>query len=589
MQKQLFSSVSLAVLVLLGVAGCTSFEEIKERADGGDPSMQYRAGLCYRDGKDVQADPDTAYSYFKKAADGGSFAGALCYAQEALRRKDISEPAKFLERIQKVFTEQPRNSEDRDARWEMRRDYPKFCIEFAILLKNADVGVELANFKNEALRFFSKKYLYRRHDVVGQYTAKLKAIRSKNEIAEERRRAEEKRVAEEKRRAEERRLAEERRAAEEKRRAEAAKAWAEEKRPRPGETRGQFKERVYDMLRAEADCPPLPGETPSEWRKRFEGRKNVQSGRRRQALTLDEAMAESRREIKRNEEKRAADQRYYAAKHAFDSKLAEEDRLAEEKRRAEEQRRAENRVNKAEALAKALIEKLENDPGTKYPYSEKIAGIELCNGYLSGLACSWVKTQEYLPDAKREIDRINHNYNLPSHRTRHDYSEAMNYYLKLIKSLKGLTKRISEEITHKGIKFYFDKQYGVLHSAGFNVKGDSVSVAQKIAEYKKKFPNLKHTRKAEKDEKTITRDDGRATIKWTIYTDTLESDRVKIVITSNVLDNLDVTFWNAEMSKLEKKKLSELLKTHVRKEYEETAEVVITDKAMKKYFESLKK
>ena len=259
MQKQLFSSVSLAMLVLLGVAGCTSFEEIKERADGGDPSMQYRAGLCYRDGKDVQANPDTAYSYFKKAADGGSFAGALCYAQEALRRKDISEPAKFLERIQKVFTEQPRNSEDRDARWEMRRDYPKFCIEFAILLKNADAGMELVNFKKQAMRFFSKKYLILRNSVIAQYAAKLSSVRSKKEIAEAPRRTEEKRIA-----GEERRLAEKK---------EATGAGGVTKRSgklgRRENVSGKerqldnIKERVYGMLR---NCPPRRGEDFNDWK-----------------------------------------------------------------------------------------------------------------------------------------------------------------------------------------------------------------------------------------------------------------------------------------------------------------------------------
>ena len=352
MKKQLFQFVFIAMLVLLGVAGCTSFEEIKARADGGDPAMQYRTGLCYRDGKDVQANLDTAYSYFKKAADGGSFAGALCYAQEALRRKDISEPAKFLERIQKIFLDQPRNSEDWDARREMRRDYPKFCIEVAILLKNADAGAELANFKNEALRFFSKKYLTMRNSVITQYAAKLSSIRSNKEIAEAQRRVEEKRIAEEKRRTEDRK---------------AWETWEAGKRPRQGETVRQYKERVYGLLHIEANCPPRPGESFSAWKKRAEQAGEPQS----------------------YNERMAAQRRYEVAKRKID--LVIEKRLAA---------RTKDRLKHAEAKAKGLIEKLEKDPGVKYPYAREIAGIELYNGYLSGLARSWVKTQEYLPDAR---------------------------------------------------------------------------------------------------------------------------------------------------------------------------------------------
>lgn len=528
MKKQLFQFVSIAMLVLLGVAGCTSFEEIKARADGGDPSMQYRAGLCYRDGKDVQANLDTAYSYFKKAADGGSLAGALCYAQEALRRKDISEPVKFLERIQKVFTEQPRNSEDRNARWEMRRNYPKFCIEFATLLQKSDLDTELVNFRKKALQFFSKKYLYRHREIIPD-TVKLLSIRTKKEVAEYQRRDEEKR-----------------------------KAWEAEKRPRQGETIGQYKERVYRLFRIEANCPPRPGESFSAWRKRAE-----QAG---EPKSLNERMA--------------AQRRYEAAKRNFD--LAIKKRLAARKK---------DRLKHAEAKSRALIEKLEKaikDPLFKYPCSKKIMGIELCNGYFSGLAYSWVKALEFLPDARQELERINHNFELHL-KNGNAASYSLADYDKLSKSLEDLTKRISAEHWGKGITFYFDKQYGVLHSVSFKIKGDSVSVTQKIAEYKKKFLDLKHTRKAEQDERTITYDDRQTTVKWTIYTDTLESDRVKIVITSNNVNKIDVTIWIDGMSKLEKKKLSEYYKTCIREEYEKTAEVVITDKAMKQYFESLKK
>ena len=112
--------------------------------------------------------------------------------------------------------------------------------------------------------------------------------------------------------------------------------------------------------------------------------------------------------------------------------------------------------------------------------------------------------------------------------------------------------------------FSFDRQHGVLHSVSFSTNWNQEMGAKKIEEYKKKYPNLKHSRQEEQDEKEFSHaaEDGMATgvLKWTNRTDTLESERVKITITSKILNHVDVTLMVEGLSKLEKRKWAEELK-----------------------------
>ncbi|MBQ7209189.1 MAG: hypothetical protein IJS01_15445 [Lentisphaeria bacterium] len=574
-----------SALVLAALAGCASFEEIKARADGGDPDMLYRVGLCYRDGDKVPANADAAYDYFKKAADGGSFAGAVCYAKEAVRRKDISEPGKFLERLQRVFTEPPRNSDDRQALREMQREYPKLCIQFAGFLKNADAGMELVKFKEGALRYFSRDALDMRGKYVAQYAAKLKSVHTKKELAEAKRLAEEKRIADEKRKAEAKRLADEKRAT-------AEKAWAEMKKRHPGEEENQYKNRIYKILRMEADCPPNPGETPDEWQKRAERRRFAERNRGRRARTLDEHMAESRRQERRIKEQRAADQRYYAAKQAFDGQCEEEKRRAEEERRKLEAEKRRVEAKKRLADAKKYVAEIEErlkDSIFKYPYAKQISGIELHKGVLSGASRKWLASKVALDEIKKFLLTGEKVINSKSS---DELVETMQWI-----SRNAIDRDIvrAEEKLWEEYGFSFDKQHGVLHSVSFSTNWNQEMVAKKIEEYKKKYPNLKHSRQEEQDEKEFSHaaEDGMATgvLKWTNRTDTLESERVKITITSKILNHVDVTLMVEGLSKLEKRKLAEELKKGARTAFEMHARVnvEITDKVMKKYFETLKK
>ena len=531
-----------SALVLAALAGCASFEEIKARADGGDPDMLYRVGLCYRDGDKVPANADAAYDYFKKAADGGSFAGAVCYAKEAVRRKDISEPGKFLERLQRVFTEPPRNSDDRQALREMQREYPKFCIQFAGFLKNADAGTELVKFKEGALRYFSRDTLDMRGKYVAQYAAKLKSVHTKKELAEAKRLAEEKRIADEKRKAEAKRLADEKRAT-------AEKAWAEMKKRHPGEEENQYKKRIYKILRMEADCPPNPGETPDEWQKRAERSRFAERNRGRRARTLDEHMAESRRQEGRIKEQRAADQRYYAAKKAFDRQCYEQEkkkRLAveEERRKAEaEKRRVKVETEKKRrAEAQKYVEQIQKeleDSSFKYPYANQVSGIELCYGYQSGLSCKWLNTLAFFPAIK-------------------ELAKGRRVYKgNLADDLEKLKTKVSEDVSYSDVSFVFDKYHGILYSTSFKINCKEEPVVKKIEEYKKKYPNLKHIRNMCTDKKRVTLsiafEDGEvipADEKFLVCNDILESDRVKITIKSFVLKELDIIPYGTSLERL---------------------------------------
>src|SRR4051812_42648708 len=56
----------------------TSFDEMREAADGGDPQAQCYLGVCYQTGQSVQPDPVEAVRWFRKAADQND-AVAQCY------------------------------------------------------------------------------------------------------------------------------------------------------------------------------------------------------------------------------------------------------------------------------------------------------------------------------------------------------------------------------------------------------------------------------------------------------------------------------------------------------------------------------
>ena len=122
------------------------------------------------------------------------------------------------------------------------------------------------------------------------------------------------------------------------------------------------------------------------------------------------------------------------------------------------------------------------------------------------------------------------------------------------------------------------------------ISGGQEIVTKKIEEYKKKYPELKHTRKKERDGKTLGEFPMTCKGVWDMCTDTLESDRVMIEIKSIVFVGLKhFVIMSDELSDLQKKRLKETLEAQTKAELEKGAFVTITDKAMKKFLESQKK
>lgn len=216
-------------------------------------------------------------------------------------------------------------------------------------------------------------------------------------------------------------------------------------------------------------------------------------------------------------------------------------------------------------------EKELQDPVFKYPYSQSIAGVELYDGYLSGLAYQWIATLNFLPDIKR-VAVANSAYN-------GDVAD----------DLAKAKKSVREMISHKNATLYFDKQYGVLYSVVFKIEGSQEAVTKKIEEYKTKHHGLKHTRKTQRDGRKIIDFPVSYRCVWNICTDTLESDHIKIVITSNVLIGLEnFVIGSSQLSDLQKKQVVEMHKKAMRDNLEKNAVVTITDKAMQRYFSAQK-
>ena len=592
-----------SALVLVALAGCASFEEIKAKADGGDPSMQYRVGVCYRDGKDVQRNLDTAYDYFKKSADGGSFAGALCYAKEALRRKDISEPEKFLERIQQVFIGKPQNGDDWDARWEFRNDYPKFCIQYATLLRNDGALSKFIIFEKQALQYFDRDILNIRGKEVNRHAQRLRSLRTATE-ANSLQRGIHREPGEElgKWAARVDQLFNSYSwdnkalfAAEEKFHEEFGADFSQEIKRKPGENDDKWVERIgqcvatltangraIDITREIIDAEfsnskfdtalasvirRKSEEAIDKWAERVQLRMTPFDGSNLQLTS--QAMDYFSKEFGAAFDRKAGEEldiwgkrvdQFFAslggnsraisaAREIFAAALTREihrksgeeldlwkkrvDELLSTKIQSPQLKEAIAEIQKK--FAREFNVEKQNDP---YPYSTQIKGIKLPDGYFTGLSRKWAKTQ-----AKLRFDA------------------------------------------------FFDQRHGILHSAAFRIHGTQDAVDKLIAKYRKIYPELKHTRKTERDGKTLSEEAFSAKVKWNNYTDTLESDRMEIEIMSKCMtgiEDFNIMDYNNELSDLQKKELKETFTKQMRSAFEKSAAVTVIDKKMKQFLETLK-
>lgn len=246
--------------------------------------------------------------------------------------------------------------------------------------------------------------------------------------------------------------------------------------------------------------------------------------------------------------------------------------ISEVKKAVDEEVTAENNRERIQHAEKLLLqtEKELNDPAFKYPYSKNIAGVELYDGYLSGLSCKWVAISNFIPDIKR-VTGGNSVYN----------GDIAADLAKAKQTVRGV-------ILHKNVAFYFDKRYGTLHSVSFDVNGGSESVTKKIEEYKKKYPGLKHIRKTQRDGRIFNKFPVSYKCVWDIRTDTLESKRMKIVIVSQSLIGLEnFVILSNQLSDLQKNEVKEMHKKTMRDGLEKNAVITITDKVLKEYFASL--
>ena len=211
---------------LLVCAGCTSFEEVKQKADAGDAMMQYEVAVRYREGDGVAADKKLSEEYLKKAVESGSLAAAWDRIQQICSRKQLDSSAEFVKCCNMIFDPTKMNSEEKDAQREAALHIHRLGFAYLQLLvenkrDDAAYGVKKCLKKN-----ISVENGYRKKFVAG-FQRQLAGVKTAREVAEAKRikakkEAEARRIKAEKE-------AEAKRIAEEKKRAEEVKRQAEEK------------------------------------------------------------------------------------------------------------------------------------------------------------------------------------------------------------------------------------------------------------------------------------------------------------------------------------------------------------------------
>ena len=599
------TALSLCIL-----PGCTSFEEIKAAADAGDPNMLYELGVRYYDGTGTPQDLDAAYECFKKAADKGNAAGAYRYAFEAIRRKDVSEPELFLKRIQQIFYIQNPQGDNKKAVRAIKSDYPQLCIGFAKNLRSADAEAQLVDFRKQAKVCFNRECLSLSSKKIDRYLRELESVRTQKEAIEIKR----KKIEEAKRREEnecacawwtrmEKNIRDNNRLQAEfreklkreiqRREGESLDQWESRTRKKLAIPSGFVSTRNLEVYYSSQRCVRIIKEAKESFDKDFreaycsdvEKKIHRESGEsfiqwnarvkkvfedafeRGYKYTLsnvvsafyEEFRAELKPELSRKSGESLVQWKSRVEKTFTALKKNEKwrNRFSGEEIFFEREFEKESLQEKLREY-KLRAEKMLSDPTFKYPYADRFAGIELHDGYLSGLSCKWLSVYKY--GNSEDPDRI--------------------------------SQKMYATLSYDDIEFYFDERHGTLHSVSFDIDGSQESVEKKIAEYKKKFPGLKHTRTTQQDGKNFSKQGVYMKVKISIISDILESERIKIVIISKKPDYISVRIshiYDQELSDLQKKELITRLENQIRQGCIKNAEVTITDKKMKNYFESLKK
>ena len=183
MKKVLFSILAVSVF-----SGCTSFEEIKHQADSGNPEMQYEVALMYRAGDGVPADNQKASEYMMLALQNNHMPAAWELVQDIYRQKDIKRASDFVKAYEILLSTEPRTFADHRVAFASAKHVKTLGIEYLRLLAKENC-METKNLRNLFLTKLPKEYLDRRERE--KINIRVSQIRSTDEIAEEKRIAEE--------------------------------------------------------------------------------------------------------------------------------------------------------------------------------------------------------------------------------------------------------------------------------------------------------------------------------------------------------------------------------------------------------------
>lgn len=212
-----------------------------------------------------------------------------------------------------------------------------------------------------------------------------------------------------------------------------------------------------------------------------------------------------------------------------------------------------------------------NDPAFQYPYAAHSAGIELCPGIRSGASLRWFfKDVELRQCGFRIIGGSSREWWVSL--SRPDMSGCIFIFATETRPDRDMLANLGKGETRGG-----------LFKLSTTVRGDTPSTI--IAKYKEQFPDLKHQRSTKSEIQKSQKSGITIKVKNIAVIDKLSSDKVEILINSQVVN----VAASGDQPKETLKQIADLMTMDLMRDIRRQGiQVIITDKVLEQYFATLR-
>lgn len=598
-----------ATVCLLALTGCTSFEDVKKQADSGNSDMQFQAAVMLMEGNGTAVDRKAAEKYLMSAFKSKNLFAA-CYVIENIYKSKQGDQANLLLEAYDILFAQKASAEFEQLK--LLASYPADSIKYMVWLDKSGFVQSAFAVKKHILANINKCPLHRRS--IYKYTLQANSYKTACEKAEA------KRIAEKK--AEEKRIAAEKNEANykngcnllakvKKYDSEDAAISLDEKAKLINQAQQILTEAMqqghvqaaavlvdlilYKQHPMYSKVLPFKDESElliSAWKKQLANKEDIRNiavqigtysyylGNLRSSSKLvafarkyknkkcsSQDISRIIQEYMRKTSALQRDIRMELERKQAAKRLAEEKRIAEAKRIAEE---------KQQAAAKRLAEEKQKDPKFKYPYTAiSSKHIKLYKEFESGTGFKWfaedIKIKQNNP---RSSVSINLYYNLAG----------------------GITYNRND---FPGVAFVFGRDFlndknllqcknGPLFACSFSINNPSVKISDLITKFTNEYAGVKKLKQHKKVENDIARhiQGTRLQVKTILFTDTLESEDVKITIKHRRVET--VFSEGARKLRPEEKDAIEMSLAYMKNQFN-GFDIAVVDKKLAKHFAGVAK